>query len=64
VVARFGSNPLKVIQGVKEKIRQISPGLDRKALIHFDRTTAQEVRAYAEARGFGAYDGPAMNQGA
>ena len=64
VVARFGSNPLKVIQGVKEKIRQVSPGLDRKALIRFDKTTAQEVRAYAEARGFEAYDGPALNQGA
>lgn len=32
VVARFGSNPLAVIQSVKEKIAQISGGLPRKTL--------------------------------
>ncbi len=32
VVARYGSNPLAVIQNVKEKIREISPGLPSKTL--------------------------------
>jgi len=32
VVARFGDNPLKVIQNVKDKIEEISPGLPSKTL--------------------------------
>lgn len=32
VVVRFGENPLEVIQHVKEKIAEISPGLPRKTL--------------------------------
>lgn len=32
VVARFGSNPLAVIQGLREKIAEIQPGLPRKTL--------------------------------
>lgn len=32
IVARYGSNPLEVINNVKEKIREISPGLPSKTL--------------------------------
>ncbi len=32
VIARYGSNPLAVINGVKEKIREIGPGLPQKTL--------------------------------
>ena len=32
VVVRYGENPLRVIQNVKEKITQIAPGLPRKRL--------------------------------
>jgi len=32
VVTRYGSNPLEVIKNVKEKIRQIAPGLPKKTL--------------------------------
>lgn len=32
VVARYGSNPLQVINNVKDKIREISPGLPKKTL--------------------------------
>ncbi|BBB31796.1 Cu(I)/Ag(I) efflux system membrane protein CusA/SilA [Thermotomaculum hydrothermale] len=32
VVARFGENPLKVIKNIKEKIKEISPGLPSKKL--------------------------------
>lgn len=32
VVARYGANPMQVIQNVKDKIKEISPGLPRKTL--------------------------------
>lgn len=32
VVARYGANPLKVINNIKEKIKEISPGLPKKTL--------------------------------
>lgn len=32
VIARYGDNPLKTIQNVKEKIKEISPGLPSKTL--------------------------------
>lgn len=32
VVSRYGANPLKVIEGVKEKVKEISPGLPSKVL--------------------------------
>ncbi|MFO8022240.1 MAG: efflux RND transporter permease subunit [Perlabentimonas sp.] len=32
VVARYGSNPLQVINNVKDKIKEISPGLPKKTL--------------------------------
>ncbi len=39
VVARYGSNPLFVINGVKEKIKEIAPGLPKKTLA--DGTVSQ-----------------------
>jgi Cu(I)/Ag(I) efflux system membrane protein CusA/SilA len=39
VVARYGSNPLAVINGVKDKIKEIAPGLPSKVLA--DGTTSQ-----------------------
>ncbi|GJM32863.1 MAG: cation transporter [Saprospiraceae bacterium] len=39
VVARYGSNPLAVINGVKDKIREIAPGLPKKTLA--DGTVSQ-----------------------
>src|SRR5690606_9543441 len=32
VVARYGSNPLEVIDNVKDRIREIAPGLPKKTL--------------------------------
>tara|TARA_B100000508_G_scaffold140609_1_gene142324 strand:- start:7651 stop:11472 length:3822 start_codon:yes stop_codon:yes gene_type:complete len=32
VVARYGANPMKVIQNVKDKIQEIAPGLPKKTL--------------------------------
>ncbi|HUT61797.1 MAG TPA: efflux RND transporter permease subunit [Phycisphaerae bacterium] len=62
VVARFGANPLKVISAIKDKIAQISAGLDRKVLIDSGKATREDVRAFAEAHGFSAYDGQRLNQ--
>ncbi len=62
VVARYGKNPLAVIENVKAKIDEIAPGLPRKAVVAAgtDRAT---VRAFAEDRGFAAYAGPGeLNQ--
>ncbi len=39
VVARYGSNPLAVIQGVKKKLEEIAPGLPQKTLA--DGTVSQ-----------------------
>ncbi|HCM77892.1 MAG TPA: cation transporter [Cytophagales bacterium] len=39
VVARYGSNPLAVINAVKEKVKELAPGLPKKVLA--DGTTSQ-----------------------
>lgn len=64
VVARYGANPLEVIGNVKDRIAEITPGLPEKAVIDFSAVPAEEVRAYGEAQGFGAYDGSAVNHAA
>jgi len=61
VVARYGDNPLAVIKHVKDKIREITPGLPEKAHIDFARTSAHQVRTYAQEHGFTAYAGAALN---
>jgi Cu(I)/Ag(I) efflux system membrane protein CusA/SilA len=40
VIMRFGENPLKVIEGVKKKIKEITPGLPKgvKIIPFYDRT--------------------------
>jgi Cu(I)/Ag(I) efflux system membrane protein CusA/SilA len=63
-VARYGSNPLAVIKNVKQKIEEIAPGLPWKAAINFSRTTPDEVRSFAAARGFEPYQGGQLNQAA
>ena len=56
VVARYGDNPMAVIQNVKDKIRKIGPGLPRKVLIDDTKVTPDQVRQYAARQGFEAYD--------
>jgi len=46
VVARFGENPLAVIKNVKEKIREISPGLPDKLLADGSRSHVTIVPFY------------------
>ncbi|NBB94778.1 MAG: AcrB/AcrD/AcrF family protein [Planctomycetes bacterium] len=55
VVARYGENPLMTIKSVKAKIEQVRPGLPAKVLID-EATATEDVRAFAAANGFEAYD--------
>jgi len=64
VVVRYGANPLKSIQNVKAEIERIAPGLPRKAIIDFTRTTRTEVEGVAREQGFEAYSGAELNQDA
>ncbi len=64
VVVRYGENPLAAIKSVKEQIARLSPGLPEKAVIDYEQVTKAQVRDFAEARGFEAYRGAALNQDA
>ncbi len=57
VVVRYGFNPLEAIKNVKQKIKELSPGLPTKAVIDYSKTTREEVQAYADKAGFQAYHG-------
>lgn len=61
VVARYGDNPLAVINNVKDKIAETREALPAKVLID-DAASRETVEAYANARGFEAFDGPALNK--
>jgi len=57
VVARYGDNPLAVINNVKSKIEETREALPAKVLIDTDAASRQTIDAYAESNGFVAYDG-------
>ena len=57
VVARYGDNPLRVIQNVKAKIEETREALPAKVIIDYSMATRQEVDAFARGRRFEAYDG-------
>ena len=56
-VVRYGFNPLEAIKNIKQKIKELSPGLPTKAVIDYSKTTRDEVQAYADKAGFHAYNG-------
>ena len=62
VVARYGDNPLAVINRVKEKVAQTAAALPTKAVVDYGRVSAAEVAAYAEAQGFPAHEGSPLDQ--
>lgn len=62
VVARYGANPLAVIKNVKAKIDEIAPGLPARAVIDESQVTRDELRRFAQAHGFEAFAGGALNQ--
>ena len=61
VVARYGDNPLRVINNVKARIEETRDSLPAKVLV--DESTPREtVEAYARAHGFDAYADTDLNQ--
>ena len=61
VVARFGANPMEVIDNVKRQIEALAPSLNRKPLIDLEKISPDQLRAYGAAHGFEAFDGPTLN---
>ena len=62
VVARYGDNPLAVINNVKDKIAETREALPSKAIIDLEQTTPAEITAFALNEGFDAYETGALNQ--
>lgn len=62
-VVRYGENPLAAIKNLKDKIKEIEPGLPSKAVVDYDGVSSSEIEAFAESRGFEAYaEGVELNQ--
>jgi len=61
VVARYGDNPLAVINNVKKKISETREALPAKIIIAFSKTSRAEVAEYANRHGFEAFKGPRLN---
>lgn len=61
VVARYGENPLAVINNVKDKIAETREALPAKVLIDDETVLRETVVAYAAANGFEAFNGPDRN---
>ena len=55
VVARYGDNPLKVIQNVKKKIEETKAALPSKAIFDYTQTDRNAVANFAQTMGFAAY---------
>jgi copper/silver efflux system protein len=62
VVARYGDNPLAVINNVKEKIEQTKEALPSKAIIDFSLTDHETITTFAFDQGFDAYTDGLLNQ--
>lgn len=47
-VVRYGYNPLAAIKNIKQRIKEVSPGLPTKVLVDYTKTSADEVDFYAD----------------
>jgi len=61
-VVRYGFNPMAAIKNLKEKIDEIAPGLDRKAVIVDEGVPRERIAAWARERGFVAFREGRMDQ--
>ncbi len=61
VVARYGDNPLEVINNVKARIKETRESLPSKVLIDRKAADQNTIKSYAEAHGFEAYRGAEIN---
>jgi Cu(I)/Ag(I) efflux system membrane protein CusA/SilA len=62
VVARYGDNPLAVINNVKKKIDETREALPAKTIIDYAKTTKAEVAEFAGRQGLAAFAGTELNQ--
>ena len=61
-LVRYGENPLSAIKNLKDKIREISPGLPAKVIIDYAMISRQELSKFATKNDFSAFTGEALNQ--
>ncbi len=62
VVARYGDNPLEVINRVKEKIEETAHSLPSKAIVDFNNISIEKVKDFADVHDFDAFVGAKLNQ--
>jgi Cu(I)/Ag(I) efflux system membrane protein CusA/SilA len=62
VVARYGDNPLRVINNVKDKIAETRDALPAKVLVDDTAVGRDALEAYADANGFEAFKNGELNQ--
>ncbi|MBE9582755.1 MAG: efflux RND transporter permease subunit [Proteobacteria bacterium] len=62
VVARYGDNPLAVINNVKKKIDETREALPAKTIIDYAKTTRAKIAEFAEKQGFVPFAGTKLNQ--
>lgn len=62
VVVREGYNPLQAIHNVKDKIDEIGPGLEARAVVDWKQADRMAVASFAEEQGFEPFDGTTLNQ--
>ena len=64
VTARFGSNPMQVIENVRAKIDEIATGLPTRAVVDHAQVSGDQVRDFATRQGFDAYEGAGLRHDA
>ncbi|VAX38559.1 Cobalt-zinc-cadmium resistance protein CzcA; Cation efflux system protein CusA, partial [hydrothermal vent metagenome] len=62
VVARFGFNPLQAIKNVKEKIKELAPGMPIKVVVDYSQVTADELNQFAKAKGLTAFNNTKLSR--
>jgi len=62
VVARYGDNPLAVINNVKAKVGETREALPAKVLIDEDIASRETIEAYAQANSLDTFDGREESQ--
>lgn len=62
VVARYGDNPLAVINNVKKKMDETREALPAKVLIDESSVSRESIDDFARANGFESYTGDRLNQ--
>ena len=62
VVARYGDNPLAVINNVKDKIAETRDALPSRVVIDSSMATSEQVAVFARAHGFEAFEADGPNE--